>query len=322
MTNSSAESHFFSNMTAGQIIDYCRQKAGNWKKVPKDRITEDTISAIINTYPNGIDVIYTIQTNKRNLHIEYALFKWKSKALEYLRKEDYPRNESIICALISEDPNCYTLFPREHQTQAVVDAAILADLKLFKHIPDELITEQHILMLTEKNPDLLKSTLVKIHCTLSPDLIDKMIEKAPIFLLNSGALCQLDKQQIFRIADQEKIFWSQNRLPLKESIELISQILNNPDPKAGSMYVIDTIKSIRNLGSTLSISNILQISEIRKDICLTALDINDPVIFGEHVRKAPDLMPFYQQWYGSEAAMKLTETAKLRKGILERDLGL
>jgi hypothetical protein len=309
-------------MSDKALIDFCRKRASNWKKIPKDRLNDTLISAVIDAHQKGIEIIYSIKTPRRSLHIEEALFKWKSKALKRLLVNDIPRNEEFICALISEDPDCFKGLPRDLQTQAVIDAAILADYRMFSDAPNELITEHHILIVLERNHEFLQACFKTPICQLSMETKEHLLEKTPTFLVNSALFTQLDSAQVERLASATQAFWNFRRLLPVESVRLVKKMLEIHNPGPGASLIRRLVKYAARNNYAVAIQDVLNSDSLHSDIGLVSLLTSQPKVFAEHAKEHPRLMPYYQQLYGAESAMKLTESPDIRREILSRDLGM
>jgi hypothetical protein len=311
----------FMAMSDEDIIAYCTEKEDNWKKVPRERIDDRVIAAMVQAHPKAVVALYSLKSDKHAEHVEAALLKWKSKALQRLRKADYPEDQKFVCALITEDPAYYRHLPREYKTPAFADAAIAADISMYEETPSTLITEHHILMVLEQAPELLSNRSKTPSCQLSPAVIEAIIEKAPDFFVSMAMQQQLSHEQIKRVANTSILFWNYCSIPQPEIFDLMIETLKNPAPGKGSKSLqrkIEGAKSMKPHEVVRALNGAGQLTPFY----LMTLDILEPAIFSKHVKAFPKLMPYYQQIYGSEAAMALTNSPKIRRDILGLDIGL
>ena len=310
----------FLAMSDDEIAEFSCIRQGNWKKVPRERMNDAIISAVIKAHPTGITIIYSFQTEQRAQHVEDALIQWKSKTLQRLRPHDYPRNEAFVCELISADPQYYRHLPRELKTPNMTDAALAADITLIDETPSTLITEHHILMALDQDPQRLNSSIKTPGCPLSTATIERLMEEAPVFALKMQS--QLSPEQIKRLANNEPAYWTSRRLPPVETLALIHNLMTHPQPGTGTRHMLLRLHDYQQKEPHKLYRDVLGSHEMAAMYALIALDIHTPETFGKHVRNMPKLMPYYQELYGSEAAMNLTRSPKLRRSILDRDLGM
>jgi hypothetical protein len=317
-TPSKAELMLFSD---AEIIDFCVAKDGNWLRVPSEKINDDVIAAVINAHPRGILIIYKYDTALRAQHIDASLLKWKSKALQRLQNKDIPRDEALIIAAISDDPSFYKHLPRESKKGTVIDAALAADINLYNETPSNQITEHHILMVIEQAPSFLSNRSKNPNCALSESVIDRILEIDAGFLRNPPLQRQLNKQQLIKLANCDSLFWGHNILPLAETLQLMQMVLALPTHGEGA----DKLKHIIRNNKEISVKGL--ISCLRQPYAdtptyLMALDILNHDVFAKHVKAYPELLEYYQAFYGSEAAIQLSGSSKMRRDILCRDLDI
>jgi LmbE family N-acetylglucosaminyl deacetylase len=60
----------FLAMSNEDIITYCSEKEGNWKKVPRERINDKVISAMIQAQPKGVVALYSFKSDMHAQHVE------------------------------------------------------------------------------------------------------------------------------------------------------------------------------------------------------------------------------------------------------------
>jgi hypothetical protein len=237
------------------------------------------------------------------------------------RKADYPQDESFVCALIGEDPAYYRHLPRECKSPRIADAAMAADVKMYNETPSHLITEHHLLMVLEQAPELLVDSFKTPSCQLSPPTINKVLEIAPDFFTTSAMQKQLSKEQLTKLANMSCRFWHACSFSLPEVFDLMVETLSNPMPGKGAVHLKKMVDSAKTR-KPHQLARSLEQASLEAPIYLMALDILDPLIFSRHVKALPSLMRYYQNIYGSEAAIALSSTLKNKRNVLERDLDL
>ena len=310
----------FLAMNDDEIAAYCCAREDNWKKVPTQRINDTIISAIVKAHPKGITIIYSFPTEQRVRHVEDALIQWKSKCLQRLRSQDYPSNEAFVCELISADPEYFRHLPREFKTPNMTDAALNANIALIDDTPSTLITEHHLLMALDQDPQRLNSSIKTPGCKLSQATLERLLVEAPVFALKLQS--QLSPEQISHLANTEPGFWTFQRLPTVEALALIQELMTHPQPGSGAQHMLSLLQQYQQKQPHELYRNLFRSTELEALFALVALDVHTPDVFAKHVRNMPKLMPYYQELYGSEAAMNLTQSPKLRREILDRDFGM
>lgn len=176
-------------------------------------------------------------------------------------------------------------------------------------------------MVLEQAPELLANRSKTPGCRLSPEVIETILEIEPDFFIGSGMQRQLSPEQIKRVANTSGLFWKFCSIPQPEIFDLIAETLQNPAPGKGAENLKARIDNARSM-KPHEVVRALNGAGQETPFYLMALDILDPAIFSRHVKALPKLTPYYQSIYGSEAAMALTNSPKLRQGILSRDMGL